>query len=443
MAPPAPDARPGRTTHCIELSGDIATYDPPNWDVVKRGPVPYFFFSYARKDAVDPYLRTFYEDLCRELSVRAGVDLEEAGFFDVDQATGAMWPETTGRALSMCRVFVPVYSPSYFGSDGTRGQEWNAFYRRLHDHWQQTGQTLACIVPVWWLPPQAQPPAARFLHDTRDQFGPEYREYGLRYLMQLRENEDRYRDFLVQFAIKVGDTGRTPPRPLTDLDLLKEPNAFTQRSRPEAVTTTGVSGPKRVTFVVAAGTRAQMETVRAVLSVYGDTWDEWRPYHPECVDPIVLRAQGVAVAQRMISGPVLADDNLLRLLDGAQDRREVVILIVDPWVLGLDRYREMLQSLDSRRYGNVAILVPGRADEPLVLSNGLDARDMLRICLGNWIDGDQQGVRRDIDSVEKFEAVLRQVLIEIRTRIVNRAVVARRVEQGIRTSRPVLIGPEG
>ena len=54
------------------------------------------------------------------------------------------------------------------------------------------------IRPVWWLPQENAPATAEYLEDTRDQFGPDYRKYGLRYLAQLSKNRDQYQEFLVQ-----------------------------------------------------------------------------------------------------------------------------------------------------------------------------------------------------------------------------------------------------
>ncbi|MBM7857007.1 TIR-like protein FxsC [Lentzea nigeriaca] len=407
---------------------------------MERGAVQYFFFSYARNDSVDPYLRQFYDDLCNELSVRAGIRKESTGFFDIDQPTGTNWPATTGEAVGTCKVFVPVYSPWYFNSKPC-GSEWHGFDRRLEQHRARTGETLASVLPVWWLPPEYEPPPTKYLHDTRDQFGVTYRESGLRSLITQAKHKDEYRAFLEKFAVQVRDAGRTPPRELHGVDLRTEPDAFARRVPTTAAA--AVSGPKRVNFVVAVGSCEQMSTVRATLDAYGEGWDDWCPYVPDCVEPVVLKAQDVAVEQRMISGPVPAGRDLIDVLDLAQQRREIVVLIVDPWAVGLDDYRELLALLDTRRYNNVTIMFPGDEGEPRTLSNGVDAGDVLRLCIGNWLDDQSRAVRQDLGTVAKFEDELKRALIDTRARIVNRADVARRVRQSGATTRPVLIGPEG
>lgn len=407
---------------------------------MERGAVQYFFFSYTRKDSVDRYLRMFYDDLCTELSIRGGVRLENTGFFDITQQTGTDWPTNTGEAVGTSKVFVPVYSPSYFNSK-ICGSEWHGFDRRLERHLAQTGKRSASILPVWWVPPDHKPPATQNLHDTRDQFGTTYRDLGLRSLMTQRRHRDDYRAFVEGFALQVFEAGKTPPSPLYGIDLRAEPSAFEERV--PTAEAKQVSGPKRVNFVVAAGSSSEMRDVRAALDTYGDAWDEWAPYLPKCTDPVVLKAQNVAVDQRLLSGPAPVEDDLITVLDEAEKHRELVVLIIDPWVVGIDRYRELLGQLDSKRYKNVAILMPGTKGEPRVMPNGVDTADLLHMCIGNWLGDPPQNAHQDLDTIEKFEEVLKHTLVEIRARIVKHYEVARRVEQGVAMSRPVLVGPEG
>lgn len=401
----------------------------------------YFFFSYARRDSADdPYLRTFYDDLCRELSIRAAVEKETTGFFDIDQPTGTTWPTTTGEAVGTCKVFVPVYSPWYFNSKAC-GSEWHGFDRRLKQHQLHTGETLASVLPVWWVPPNYKPPATQNLHDTRDQFGATYREFGLRTLISQKRHEDEYRAFLEKFAIQVRDAGQQPPRELRGIDLRTEPNAFAERVPTAAAA--AASGPRKVNFVVAAGSSEQMRDVRDVVDTYGETWDDWRPYVPYCADPVVLKAQNVAVEQRLISSPAPLARGLIDVLDEAQRRCEVVVLVVDPWAVGIDDYRDLLTLLNDKRYHNVTIMLPGNESELRTLPSGADAGDVLHTCIGNWLDDQSRAVRQDLGTVAKFEDELKRALIETRARIVNRATVVRRVQQAGAASRPVLVGPEG
>ncbi|MFC6080403.1 TIR-like protein FxsC [Sphaerisporangium aureirubrum] len=398
----------------------------------------YFFFSYARADALDDYLRRFYEDLRRELATRAGIAIEDAGYLDIHEAAGTTWTTGLGKALAEAKVFVPAYSPAYFSSRAC-GQEWHTFAARVDRHRRTTGQAVTGIVPVWWVPPLSLPPRVRVVQDTRDQFGEGYREYGLRYLMQLRENASRYQDFLVRFTTMLMTAGAGPPAPGSVVDLETQPDAFVRDDEDAPAGGAGqVSGPKRVTFVVAAGSRTQMRVLRTTLDVYGDEWDEWRPYYPVCPDPIALRAQSVATAQRMFSSLQPAGERLFELLTRALTSKELVVLIVDPWAAGLEEYRRLLDRLNGLRNNNLAVVVPWDGAE----APDTTTLDALYLALANWAEAGRPGFSGDIRSMEDFEKILVQVLVEIRARIVRWDTVARRVA-GTPMARPILTGPGG
>ncbi|ACU69442.1 hypothetical protein Caci_0492 [Catenulispora acidiphila DSM 44928] len=401
--------------------------------------MPHFFFSYSRKDAPDEYLYRFYDDLCREISVRSHFTIESAGFIDKNQPVGGEWEDSIGVALGTCDVFVPVYSPSLFGSSNC-GQEWHAFGTRQ----SRAGKLAPHIVPVWWVPtPGELPTIADRIQDTRSQFGAEYQKYGLRYLMQLKENESLYRDFLVKFTMMVLAAGENPPELMRDLSLAGAPNAFALkpettggRARPRSGLKAG--GIKSVRFVVAAGSRDEMRTIRAAVDAYGAGSLDWQPYHPEHPDPIVLHAQGVAIAHRMVSSFKAAmDDDLFELLERCQASREPVVLIVDPWVVELDAYKDLLARLDTARFGTTAVVVPWESGATIE-SN---LRDILTVHLGNWMYAGERFFRDDIRSMGEFEANLGEVLVDMWSRIVKWSDAVRRVDESGPASRPILTGP--
>jgi FxsC-like protein len=410
--------------------------------------MPQFFLSYARADVYirgsqDPLLDAFFDQLSNEASFRGGRAIGLTGFLDREQRTGASWPHTTGKALSTCSVLVPVYSPNYFSSHAC-GQEWHAFSERLSAHQQATGEWPEAILPVWWIPPaQELPEAARYLQHTRDQFGPEYREHGLRTLMMNSRYESQYQDFLEGFAQQVVAAARRPAPPARLPDLMTEPSAFTAaagRTRPRTLEGTRARGPKTVRFVVAAAGRAEMEAIRTVLDGYGDDYTDWSPFHPACTDPIAMRAQGVANDQKMLSGLLPADESLFTLLEEARRQMELVVVIVDPWSVELPAYAGLFTRLDMIRSGNSAILVPG--DNPDA-AEGVpeDTRLKLYAFLGNWKDGGERAYREDMSSIEDFETVLGEILVDIRARIVSRARTMALVTEAGPLSRPVLTGP--
>jgi FxsC-like protein len=366
-------------------------------------------------------------------------------FRDTEQRPGGDWPRKVSDALGECPVFIPVYSPNHFNSP-VCGQEWHAFAGRLAAHETETGEKPDCIIPVWWVPPIGDlPVVTQHLNDTRRQFGAEYREYGLRYLVQLAEHESRYRDFLVKFATAVITASHAPPGPRVIPDLLSLPNPFAATlARPVANgERPASSGPRNVTFIIAAAPRQDMADVETAPEKYGDDWRDWRPYQPACPDPVAVRAQSVAAAQRMISAVDHADDSLFTLLHRARQNGEVVVLIVDPWAVGLPAYSPLLERLNAVRSSYAAVVAPWETREVLVTPAGGHAHDMLYAALGDWVDGGQLGFRDDVWSIEDFEKILGQVVIEIRARIINRGDLVRRVTEGGPAVRPVLAGPGG
>ena len=113
----------------------------------------WFFLSYARLDR-DPYLKRFYEDLREAVRRLAGLEGEDIGFFDAEGIEpGAQWPETLVEALQASRVFVSVYSPTYFLKEYC-GKEWQVFHSRV-DAYRNASPAGAepphSILPVLWV----------------------------------------------------------------------------------------------------------------------------------------------------------------------------------------------------------------------------------------------------------------------------------------------------
>ncbi|MCZ4125925.1 TIR-like protein FxsC [Streptomyces sp. H39-S7] len=405
-----------------------------------RGPVTHFFFSYARTDAVDDYIYTFFDELCLEVGARTG-RAQDVGFLDKNQPPGSDWALTTGGALGTCDVFVPVYSSHFFASKYC-GQEWHSFHARLDEHRRATGARPLCVVPVWWVPPLGGvPDATSWVQDTRDQFGADYAANGLRFLMRVTSRRNAYEEALFGLTQRIVDAAKAPARPVGVLDLERAPNAFAAATPPPPVRERprgAVRGPRRVTFIVVAGGTERMRMVRTVLESYGEDWEDWRPYHPETPDPLALRAQGVALAQNMLSWLQPLDETLLDTIEAARERRELVVLLVDPWATGLEDYQRILARLNDRRYANTAVVVSWEA---LTADRGT-AEEMLDECLSNWSD-EKQVFHDNVQSMKEFETALAGALDEIRRRVVKQATKVRPVREPGPSSRPVVAGPGG
>jgi FxsC-like protein len=131
------------------------------------------------------------------------------------------------------------------------------------------------------------------------------------------------------------------------------------------------------------------------------------------------------------------DEGIFQLLEKAQRRNEVVVIIVDPWAVGLDEYKRIFKKLDSLRYRTAAVVVPWESAD--VIEGKV--RDALYLCLANWVESGKSAFRQDISSMEEFEKILGQMMVEIQNRILRWAEVHRRVQEEGPRARPILANP--
>ncbi|MCM4078716.1 TIR-like protein FxsC [Paractinoplanes hotanensis] len=198
---------------------------------------PYFFFSYARRDA-GPQLDRFYTDLCNEIAGLTGINPDETGFRDTaDISVGMRWLQSIEQALTTCRCFVPNYSPSLFLSQFA-GREWSVFSQRVSDA-SGTGDTIKLVFPVVWRPVADLPLAVAELQYGTAAFGERYRDLGLLELMRMRKFEDDYQAFLSQFAkaLVKGVTANNLPPSTERIDLDTVENAFDKLYKPDLAAT--------------------------------------------------------------------------------------------------------------------------------------------------------------------------------------------------------------
>jgi hypothetical protein len=150
---------------------------------------PYFFLSYARDDS-DVYLDKFVDDLSTQLSRRTAVSPVGICFRDTTAIElGQIWTEELKEALRTARVFVPLYSPTYFTRDYC-GKEWQAFRNRLIEHASNTHEAienLPLILPILWFPITMArfelPKSITQLQYAHGGLNAEYLQEGLQYLI--------------------------------------------------------------------------------------------------------------------------------------------------------------------------------------------------------------------------------------------------------------------
>jgi FxsC-like protein len=335
--------------------------------------VNWFFLSYARHDREtapkgEDYIWTFYQDLDRDLRQRIPQQ-SATGFFDDKGITqGSIWKFALNQALATCRVFICMYSPSFFQIDSYCGIEWQVFSSRLADYLVNGKPVPApppLILPVLFNAPQELPPLPEVAQDIQwddIDYPIDYRENGLRYLMRRKSKEEDYQDFrdtLIDKIIKAATD-----HPLSDL---KQPpkldevkSAFSYKSDkaagqaqkgPSSIPNAAGTRFADIVYVAASRSEMQKEQVKkTILDCYGDLagWD-WKPYLQEGCREVVFIAQHVADDEGFIHCPVTVETNqkLIELIDEAKRNNRVVVILVDTWTLYLEKYHDLMRHYDN------------------------------------------------------------------------------------------------
>lgn len=115
-------------------------------------------------------------------------------------------------ALANCRVFVPLYSPRYFGSEQC-GREWSAFAGRAADMSVRGAVGVEAIIPALWVPvrPEQLPEAARSIHYLFGDYGGAYATHGFYRLMRLSKYQDDYEEAVYELACRIRDVAEGSP----------------------------------------------------------------------------------------------------------------------------------------------------------------------------------------------------------------------------------------
>lgn len=417
----------------------------------------YFFLSYANADD-DDYLGRFFADLRGELRRRAGCTLEEAGFRDTASiGLGARWSAELAAAVSACRVFVAICSPSYFTSDFC-GREWRAFASRM-EHYAADGgpaTTPPLIIPVVWVPSRQVPDVIARVQYRHEDLGSTYAAEGLHFLLRLRRHRDDYEEFLARLAERIIDAAERYPLPVmrSPVDLEEVVSAFPApalpaaespadspvggglegRPRPEAVR----RGPRHVTFIVAAGSEHEMARVRGRLSYYGSHPYDWSPYRPSLDRRLSAFAQHVVANQDLTSTVAVARTSILDRCRRARRENSLVVLLVDIWSTRLEPYSGVLREFDARNEPTTGVMFPWNDEDPETSDQSGDLRDDLWRVLPNGMTRSDALFRVEIPTAEAFERMLLEVLAEAQNRLFRFGSVGRWASGAPPAERPIL-----
>ncbi|MEE1827072.1 TIR-like protein FxsC [Streptomyces sp. BE20] len=346
---------------------------------------PYFFFSYARRDHLvgGAFVDQFFADLRDELArIAPEAGPAELAYRDTERLrVGDDWEQQLSRVIGASRTMVALYSPAYFASVYC-GKEWTAFDRRMRRHRELTGETVAALIPVLWEPPPEDlPPEVRRIQYLQYDFGAAYAAGGLRHLLRSDPHGTEYRQVVRTVAERVREGVARPVVELRDLDLARVEGCFPAPDAPAGPVRSGL-----VRIFVAAGRAEGRAAERAAPGIaagadpapgaesahdllcrggwYGAHPRDWAPYHPPRLPSLVVQAQRVITRAGHSTSLDTVGPDLAATLDRARENNEVSLLLLDPWAVGREPYRQVLREFDGQNHPVTGVLLPDGADDP-------------------------------------------------------------------------------
>jgi FxsC-like protein len=419
-----------------------------------------YFLSYARNDRDnDQYdtIRRFARELEQQVRMlRPGQD--SVSFFDGnDIEPGDSWPPTLSEALCRSKVFVPIYSPTYFTKDYC-GREWQVFRNRLDAYRRQNPdvQVDDLIQPVLLMAPRdlpSLPDACSNIQYVYDQYPKKYRTDGLRAIRRSGAALASYSDFLIALArriVEVSEGYSQPPLdPCPDIqDITSAFHGLNAQTSSMGSDVSQTRGPRYVQFIFVAGKRSELQGIRQGLDCYGPSGGlDWQPFLPPVQDEVALLAQEVAVKEKLFYETVPLDANIIQKLEEAENRHKLAVIIVDRWTLDLPQYHNYMRQYDDREFINCVVLVPWNQQDDETLSNGSRLTQRIRRTFRKkgWLNRDPSRFLEPISSPDELKQQLSETLHKTRALVIQNMdlddVKPIRREQVI--SKPEITGPEG
>jgi FxsC-like protein len=418
--------------------------------------VLYFFLSYARED--DPeFIRRFFHDLSSQVRNLAGVgQADTVGFLDEQNVQiGQRWSAEMTNALATCRCFVAMTSPRYFRRDYC-GREWYVFNDRLDMYLRQHGLPAPALLPVRWIPTDPMHPIADPIQNAHAATASRsYLEFGLRQMLDLKRFRDDYVHFVFELARRILAVARDHEVPVRrrPLQLDSVPNIFADEAH-DAITVVaaGPARPRRarsgrrtrrtfVHFVVVTGSRDEMATLRGKLDYYGETAAHWRPYYPSTDEHLSNVAHNVAL-DRQFECAVADIEDLGERIDGAVNRNELVVLLVDAWSPGLATHRQALVDYDAREEVTSAVMIPfNTADTETLSETTILQADLANVLRRTVERRDRVMLRQNVPTPEQFYDDLEEILEVGKNRMFKIGKVNPQLPDRPSRARPILEGP--
>jgi FxsC-like protein len=364
------------------------------------------FVSYVRTDRQDAYIKQFVDDLRTGINVHTTVSREDAVFFDTESLPLASeWEPKLRQALSSAKVMVSLCSPNYLDSDFC-GREYKVFLeRRERSIAEQPRTDCDVIIPLLWVPPDEPLPKVisqfQYSHPALPNV---YKQDGLYLMMKLTKYSDDYQVFLNELVKKIVSASHVSLSnfndlgPFTSIENAFKPGAASVQQRHR--------GPNNIYFAYIAAAKNEIAEVRQTVTSYGNSGWDWSPYGTK----IGKVAQGVTTENDFRYRELELDKDLIVHIEEAERNKEIVVLLVDAWTVGIQGYGNILRGYDGRYFINSGALVAWGTADPETdsrrerLLQGLQAvfpRKMLQPPVAHCWEGisSEEGLRRSLESV--------------------------------------------
>jgi FxsC-like protein len=175
---------------------------------------------------------------------------------------------------------------------------------------------------------------------------------------------DRYEQFITSLANAIVQAGKKCPLPEpADLDRIENvKNAFANAVKGQAKATAQATVQRDAHFSYVVGGPHEICNIpkpllRDLPARYGAGGRDWRPFYPDYKDSVGDVAMMATARQKLFYKELPLDKNLLDRIKDAETKREIVVLLVDPWTIRVKTYRELMEEYDSRNFLNCAVLV--------------------------------------------------------------------------------------
>ncbi|MER5530172.1 TIR-like protein FxsC [Streptomyces sp. NPDC002677] len=379
---------------------------------------PYFFLSYARTPAWEPgggdpdhWIHAFYRDLCNHIYHLTDLPTgASAGFMDREMRSGEGWPEKLSENLATCRVFVPLFSPRYFTSQMC-GREWYAFNERILRARAATGDPAGpAIVPALWTRVDAAqlPDSVRHLHIDGAEFGDRYASDGIYGLIKLNRLRDEYEEVVYRLARRIVEVAHTSPLPHS------RPRAY--ENTPSAFRPRG-TGPRHIRLIVAAPTRGSVPDDRD-LRPYGESAQDWNPYHQESSRPLAAIAEDLVQSlDYRVTVSSFEDEpaHEAEIVSSEPKLSAPSILLLDRWALTDEERRDKLSAFDTHSPPWISMIAPwNRSDAQNHGENGRrlveETERTLRLITGRGRHSDMRIAVNGVPTLNAFANVLPAVV---------------------------------